>query len=86
MPADTTMVGIPARPVDRGPVNRAIRRDRGAPSFDPYGMPCDDSLDPVACELESLRAEIAELEARIGRIAQSRSSETRSEEARSVRA
>ncbi len=91
VPADTTMVGIPARPVDRGPVNRAIRRDRGAPSFDPYGMPCDDSLDPLACELESLRAEMAELEARISRIAQSRSpdarpTETRSSEARAVRA
>ena len=66
VPADTTMVGIPARPVDR-----ALRRDRDrvAPPFDPYGMPCDDSLDPLLHDLEGLRAELAELEARVGRIA-----------------
>jgi hypothetical protein len=36
--------------------------------FDPYGMPCDDSPDPVECELEILRAELHELEARVARM------------------
>jgi serine O-acetyltransferase len=61
---DTTVVGIPARPVDR-----KLPRDRRPPHFDPYGMPCDDSLDPVMRDLEGLRAELAEVEARMARIA-----------------
>jgi len=60
VPADTTVVGIPARPVDR--------RLRRQPEFDPYGMPCDDSLDPLLRDLEGLRTELSELEARVGRL------------------
>jgi serine O-acetyltransferase len=65
VPPDTTVVGVPARPVDR-----KVPRPRGKPGadFDPYGMPCDDSPDPLECELENLRAELAELEARVARI------------------
>lgn len=59
VPADTTVVGIPARPVDRAPANRR--------SFDPYGMPCEDLLDPLLRDVEGLRHELAELEARVGR-------------------
>jgi serine O-acetyltransferase len=40
-----------------------------APAFVPYGTPCDDSPDPIACkidklfgEVETLRARMAELE------------------------
>ncbi len=62
VPPDTTMVGIPARPVDR-------KLTRRHPVFDPYGMPCDDSLDPLLHDLEGLRSELAELEARVGRLA-----------------
>jgi len=61
VPADTTVVGIPARPVDR-------KLPRAAESFDPYGMPCDDSLDPLLHDLEGLRAELTELEARVARL------------------
>jgi serine O-acetyltransferase len=65
VPADTTVVGVPARPVER----RLPRPTRKAGAeFDPYGMPCDDSPDPLQCELESLRAELAGLEARVIRI------------------
>lgn len=60
VPPDTTVVGIPARPVDR--------RLRRQPEFDPYGMPCDDSLDPLLRDLEGLRTELTELEARVARI------------------
>jgi serine O-acetyltransferase len=77
VPANTTVVGVPARPVDR----RTPRLDASTagppavdskPDFDPYGMPCDDSPDPVQCELEKLRAKLAELEARVGTVLASR--------------
>jgi hypothetical protein len=31
-------------------------------------MPCDDSLDPVLRDLENLRAELADVEARLERL------------------
>lgn len=69
VPNDTTVVGIPARPVDR----KLTRR----PGFDPYGMPCDDSLDPLLRDLEGLRTELAEVEARVARMAAAQSREPR---------
>ncbi len=65
VPADTTVVGIPARPVDRSL--------RHAPEFDPYGMPCEENRDPVLCAIEELRAELAELEAKLARVTAERS-------------
>jgi serine O-acetyltransferase len=61
VPANTTVVGVPARPVDR-------ELSRPAAEFDPYGMPCDDSLDPLLRDLEGLRAELTDLEARFARM------------------
>jgi serine O-acetyltransferase len=61
VPADTTVVGVPARPVIR-------KVPAHEPEFDPYGMPCDDSPDPLECELAGLRAELAALEGRVARI------------------
>ena len=62
VPPDTTVVGIPARPVDR-----KLLRERKAQGFDPYGMPCDGSLDPLLRDLDELHCELAELEARVAR-------------------
>jgi serine O-acetyltransferase len=59
VPADTTMVGIPARPVERPA--------KVAHGFDPYGMPCEEILDPLLRDLANLRAELAGLEARVTR-------------------
>jgi len=59
VPADTTVVGIPARPVDR--------KVPSSTQFDPYGMPCEEILDPLLRDLEVLRHELAELEARVAR-------------------
>src|SRR5271157_2940136 len=53
VPADTTVVGIPARPVDRAPM-----RDRKARGFDPYGIPADGALDPVLRDLDDLHCEL----------------------------
>jgi len=57
--AGTTVVGIPARPIERD------RRDRGC--FDPYGTPAEAALDPLLRDVETLRAELAELECRVSR-------------------
>lgn len=59
---DTTVVGMPARAVVR-------RKGPMEPHFDPYGMPCDDALDPLMRDLEDLRAELHEVEARVARLA-----------------
>jgi serine O-acetyltransferase len=64
VPPDTTVVGIPARPVDRAPT-----RDRSARGFDPYGIPCDGNLDPVLRDLDNLHCELADLEERVVRLA-----------------
>jgi serine O-acetyltransferase len=64
VPPDTTVVGIPARAVDR-----SLVRERKTRGFDPYGIPCDGSLDPVLRDLDELHCELAELEARITRLA-----------------
>jgi serine O-acetyltransferase len=61
VPAGTTVVGIPARPVER------VERK---PRFDAYGTPCDPCLDPLLHEMELLRAEMTELENRLARLPQ----------------
>jgi serine O-acetyltransferase len=63
VPAGLTMVGIPARPVDRS---------RRAPAFDPYGTPCGEMIDPLLRDIESLRAELSDLESRVSRMAVAR--------------
>ena len=65
VPDNTTVVGMPARPVDR-----ASTRDRKGPVFDPYGIPCDDSLDPLLRDLDQMHCELAELEGRVARLAE----------------
>jgi serine O-acetyltransferase len=68
VPPDTTVIGIPARPVDRAPL-----RDRAAGAktrgFDPYGIPSDGSLDPLLNDLDQLHCELADLEERVVRLA-----------------
>ena len=64
LPRFVAQFGIPARPVDR----KLPRQGNRQPDFDPYGMPCDDSLDPLLRDLEGLRAELTEVEARVARL------------------
>jgi serine O-acetyltransferase len=56
VPAGATVVGIPARPVERRPAGADLL---------PYGTPCDETLDPALRSIEQLRAEIAGLSARL---------------------
>ncbi|MGC9268903.1 serine O-acetyltransferase [Acidiphilium sp.] len=64
VPANTTVVGIPARPVERGTMVRPAK-----PHFDPYGTPSDPCLDPLLHEIDLLRSEMNDLERRIARVA-----------------
>ncbi len=52
--ANTTVVGIPAR---------AVERTGRVPRFDAYGTPCDPCLDPLLHELEQMHEELSELRA-----------------------
>lgn len=63
VPAGTTVVGIPARPVDH---TQAKRR------FDAYGTPDDPCLDPLLHEVDTLRSELTDLENRIAKLARDR--------------
>ncbi len=60
VPAGVTVAGIPARPIER-------KRERT--NFVPYGTPIEAAIDPLLRDLESLRAELTEVEARLGAIA-----------------
>ncbi len=62
VPAGTTVVGIPARPVERDE----------KPCFDAYGIPSDPCLDPLLHEVDLLRSELTDLENRIAKAARER--------------
>lgn len=55
---NTTVVGIPARPV---PVDLV----HYSPGFIPYGTPCGEDVDPVRARLATLEEELAELRAEL---------------------
>lgn len=63
VPAGTTVVGIPARPVDR---------NEAKPRFEAYGTPVDPCLDPLLHEVDLLRSELTDLENRIAKLARDR--------------
>ncbi len=62
VPAGCTVVGIPARPVERKPT-----RDLGT-HFDAYGTPAEGVRDPLLRDIEQMRAELTELEARVAQL------------------
>ena len=63
-----TVVGIPARPVERDPMAPAPKLQA---QFVAYGTPCEETLDPLVRNLESLRAEMIALEARVSELSRS---------------
>jgi serine O-acetyltransferase len=65
-----TVVGIPARAVERNRVTPITK-----PSFVAYGTPCDGAPDPLMCQIEVLRAELLALEARVAAFSQARAAE-----------
>jgi serine O-acetyltransferase len=66
-----TVVGIPARPVERDRTRPAAP----AAAFLAYGTPCDDRPDPLMCQIEVLRAELLAVEARVAEMSRRRSPE-----------
>ena len=66
-----TVVGIPARPVERDPLKKIVRQ----PAFVAYGTPCDGTVDPLVCAIETLRAEVLALEARVAEMHRSPAAE-----------
>lgn len=61
VPADTAVVGIPAKPV--------VPRDRAETrKFMPYGTPCGEIPDPVARALSGLLDQVTALQARVGEL------------------
>jgi serine O-acetyltransferase len=65
VPAGTTVVGIPARPVEHGSMTEK-------PRCEAYGTPVDPARDPLLHELDMLRGELHDLENRIARLARER--------------
>ncbi|MGH7067687.1 MAG: serine O-acetyltransferase [Acetobacteraceae bacterium] len=66
VPAGTTVVGVPAHPVEeRGQARDAVR---GAA----YGTPCEGETDPLLAEIETLRTELQEVETKLARLAGAR--------------
>lgn len=71
-----TVVGIPARPVERDPVQRRTAPPPAAvPVFVAYGTPCEETLDPLVRNVEALRAEMLALEARVSAMQRSTAAE-----------
>ncbi len=70
-----TVVGIPARPVERDPVQRRTAPPAAVPVFVAYGTPCEETLDPLVRNLEALRAEMLALEARVSAMQRSPAAE-----------
>ena len=66
-----TVVGIPARPVERDPLKRQPKQ----PLFVAYGTPCEETADPIVCAIETLRAELLVLEARVAEMQRSPAAE-----------
>ena len=59
VPAGASVAGIPAKIIGERP------KPEKAPDFLPYGTPCDDTPDPIACQLSVLHGEVARLRTRL---------------------
>lgn len=68
VPPNETVVGIPARPVERDPTHSRAAIPRRPEPFMAYGTPCEGTVDPLVCTIEALRAELLALEARVSAI------------------
>jgi serine O-acetyltransferase len=62
VPPGATVVGIPARAVQRK------RTQEPKPPFDAYGTPAEGVADPLLRDIEQMRAELTELEARVAQL------------------
>jgi len=65
VPEGATMVGIPAR-------STLVSAEQSSGSFLPYGTPCSDGSDPATQKLETLHCEVEQLRARIAQLLEER--------------
>jgi serine O-acetyltransferase len=68
VPAGVSVAGIPAKIIGERP------KPEAAAPFLPYGTPCDDTPDPIACQLSVLHGEVARLRARLASLEAERES------------
>ncbi len=69
VPPGVSMGGIPARIIGERP------KPEAQPQFVPYGTPCDDAPDPIACQLSVLHGEVARLRAHLAALEEERERE-----------
>ena len=68
VPVGVSVAGIPARPIG----GERPKQTEKAPEFLPYGTPCDETPDPIACQLSVLHGEVARLRARLAALEEER--------------
>ncbi|MGH7072750.1 MAG: hypothetical protein ACREFD_00910, partial [Stellaceae bacterium] len=75
VPAGARVLGPASQPIDMEkapePIHAVTANDpapQPAPEFLPYGTPCDETPDPVACKLDKLGAEMAALRNRVAEL------------------
>jgi serine O-acetyltransferase len=61
VPAGATMVGIPAR-------STLVMAEQSSKGFLPYGTPCTEAFDPATQKLEILQCEVEQLRARLAEL------------------
>ena len=64
----------PASPSSASPPD-PVRKPAPTPTFVAYGTPCEETLDPLVRNIESLRAEVLALEARVSALSRSTAAE-----------
>ena len=65
VPPGATMVGIPAR-------STLVAAEHSSRSFLPYGTPCSENFDPATQKLEILQCEVEQLRARLAELLEER--------------
>jgi len=65
VPPGATMVGIPAR-------STLVAAEQSSRSFLPYGTPCSEIFDPATQKLEILQCEVEQLRARLAELVEER--------------
>jgi len=69
VPPGVSVAGIPAKIIGERPKPEKVQE------FLPYGTPCDDTPDPIACQLSVLHGEVARLRARLAALEDERERE-----------
>ena len=65
VPEGATMIGIPAR-------STLVDAEHSSRSFLPYGTPCSETFDPATQKLELLQCEVEQLRARLAELVEER--------------